>query len=155
MGRFLSFVSLKSKANGAQFQLSDFVQVACKESVTVAASGSAQDAGYIDVSRGRPGETTKIILEGVWVKARTAAATIAAATFTLRTAAAGAGTELTTATAMTGMTAAGKIKAITVPTQTDAITLTDGKLYIRQTVDGANAGVADFYVKFLYVTDRD
>lgn len=105
------------------------------------------DLGSIDLTDGNPDQDTKFLMVGCYVHAVSAAGTLVAAVLDVRTAAAGAGASVITAAAITGVTAAGKVKAMTVPAQTDVVAA--DKLYIRQTTDSGNAGTIRVVVEVI------
>lgn len=107
--------------------------------LTLAATGDTDaDIGTIDLTNNNPDQVTKCLIIAAYVHVVSAAGTVAAAVLDIRTAAAGGGSSIITAGAVTGLTAADKVKALTVPAQTDVFAA--DKLYVRQTTDSANAG---------------
>lgn len=111
-------------------------------SIAIGTSGSPADLGSLAVPnlpRWKPGR--------MWVVAKTAAGTLAASVLVLRTAAAGGGTALTAALTTTALTAADKFQDFTAAALTDIQTA--ASVFVRQTTNSANAGVADVYVELL------
>lgn len=107
--------------------------------VTLGTSGSPADLTSVVVGLSR------YIVTAVYVESNSAAATLAAATIDVRTAAAGAGASvLNAATALTGLTAADKAQSVAVAALGNVQTATS--LYLRQTVDSANAGVVSLVI---------
>lgn len=77
--------------------------------VTLKTTGSPADIGTIIV----PFSMGNYVVKAVWVRAITAAATLESATIDVRTASGGAGASvLSGATALNGLTAAGKVQTI-------------------------------------------
>lgn len=116
---------------------SGYIPPAAKSAVlTVLTSTSPGDLGSIAI----PANITRYIIRKIAVVAKTAAGTLALATVDLRTVAAGGGSSvLSGATALVAASAAGKVVDLSsVSVITDA--LTASTLFVRQTVDSANAG---------------
>lgn len=159
MNRRLRTTRTVSKGRSADVQLPQFKRVA-KRTFTVRATGSlstdlvATDAavGYIDLNQGDAGSVGKALITAVHIRARAINGTIVAAVIGASTDTAGTGTVVVTPAAVTGLTANGLIKAMTVIANT---VVTTGKLYIYQTTDSANAGTIDVIVEYADLTDLD
>lgn len=109
-------------------------------------AGSPADVASIAI----PFSMSKYVVKAAWVRAATAAATLQAATIDLRTAAGGAGSSiLSGATALTSLTAAGKVQTINCVTS-DA--LSSQIIYVYQTVDSGNAGTVEITLELIDLT---
>ena len=144
-------------AKGAQFQVQQLKRIA-RRTFTLLSSGDvdtnlvATDAavGYVDLNMGRPAEITKAKITNIDIYIKTATGTVAASVVGVSTATLGGGTVVVTPAALTGMTAADKMIAMTVIAN---IVVTTGKLYVYQTTDSANAGTIEVIVEFVDLTN--
>lgn len=114
--------------------------------VAIAAAGSPIDAASIAL----PPQVTRWIPTRTTFRAATAAGTLAGASVGVFTQAAGAGTTIVTAAAITSLTAANKMQTMTTIAVTDGIT--DTNIFIRQTADSANAGTLDIVIDCIDLT---
>lgn len=133
---------------GADVELGDLKRVIKKQGVTIGASGGATDRATISL---KGMEIDKYIVTNVRIVARTAAGTLAVAEVGLYTAAAGGGTGIVAAAALTGVTAANKHLAMTVAAHDVQTAQT---LYVRQTVNSGNAGTVDVIIELQDLSDR-
>ncbi len=135
-------------AAGAELFLDKFYRKSVSDVLTLTTTGDADsDLGYIDLTEGDPDIVNKFIPREVWIEAVTAAGTLAASQISLRTAAAGGGSDILTAGANSGLTAAGKVKQLTVTAVTDVVTA--DRVYIRQTTDSGNAGTVRVHILWM------
>lgn len=114
--------------------------------VTLSTSASPVDLTSVVIGLSR------YIVTAVYVESNSAAGTLAAATIDIRTAAAGGGASVVNAaTALTGLTAADKAQSVAVAALGNV--LTASSLYLRQTVDSANAGVVSVVIVVVPLPD--
>lgn len=138
-------------ARGAEIQIEE-LRLQPRTVFTLKTTGSPADLGVIDMTGGDSSLTPAYIVKGVQIGILTAAGTVAATTIGIYTAAAAGGTTVVTAAALTAMTAASKSIAMTVATSD---ILVAPKLYVRQTVDSANAGTIVVIVDRIDATTED
>lgn len=109
--------------------------------VPIQTSGGAQDRASAaipaGITRWRPTRAT--------ILCATASGTLAAASAGIFTQAAGAGTAIVDATALTPFTAANQVRDLNLGTINTAIT--DQNIFIRQTVNSGNAGTLDILIQ--------
>ena len=147
-----------SKGTGVDIQLPSLKRVVKRTFTLVTAGDTDQDLAsvdtpaqkYVNLDQGDSGSVTKALITAVHIYAKTAAGTLIAAVVGLSTATLGTGTVVVTPAAITGLTAAGTIKAMTVIAN---IVVTTGKLYVYETTDSGNAGTIEVVVEYIDLSD--
>ncbi len=108
--------------------------------VTVGTSGSAADRASVALPVG----ITRWRLLRTIIRVVTASGTLALGTVGIYTQAAAGGTTIVTAAALVTLTATNKVVDSTIAAITDGIT--DTNVFVRQTIDSANAGTIDVFI---------